>query len=85
MDARTRIPYGGDGFIHSNSNGNFARLSRQDWFPDHARSGIGAAFRAELSSARAPVSAVPEPASLALMLPGLGAVVLLKRRKKHAA
>jgi len=29
------------------------------------------------------VSAVPEPASLALMLPGLGAVALLKRRKKN--
>jgi len=32
----------------------------------------------------APVSAVPEPASLALILPGLGAVALLKRRKKAA-
>jgi len=34
--------------------------------------------------ADAPVSAVPEPVSLALMLPGLGAVVLLKRRKQRA-
>jgi len=32
----------------------------------------------------APVSAVPEPASLALMLPGLGAVALLKRKKAAA-
>jgi len=37
-----------------------------------------------ISTADAPVSAVPEPASLALMLPGLGAVALLRRRKKSA-
>jgi len=39
----------------------------------------------EFSAADAPVSAVPEPASLTLMLPGLGAVALLKRRKQPAA
>lgn len=33
----------------------------------------------------APVSSVPEPASLALLLPGLGAVALLKRRKQNGS
>jgi len=33
----------------------------------------------------APVSSVPEPASLALVLPGLGALALLKRRKQPSA
>jgi len=41
-------------------------------------------LRGELQITDPPVSNVPEPASLALMLPGLGAVVLLKRRKKSA-
>jgi len=59
---------------------DFSQLTRREWFGSWK--GYDLDFKAEFSDGSA--SAVPEPASLALMLPGLGAVALLKRRKKPA-
>jgi len=70
--------YSGGTFVFASNGSDFSKLTSEGWMPFR---GEDLDFKAEFSSS---ASAVPEPASLALMLPGLGAVALLKRRRRSA-
>jgi len=73
--------YAGGSFVALDSGNDFGLLTTTGWLVDPLGPG-DLAFQMSFSpSLRGGADAVPEPASLALMLPALGVIPLLRRRR----